>query len=827
MSNSCFHCGQAIPKGSDFTAMIQGQPREMCCPGCQAVAEMIAESGLDGFYKHRQSNLNTRPEISGKALPSELTDELALYDSSSVQTGFVTYPDPEQPSIKEAMLVIEGVTCAACVWLLEHHLKAQAGVESASVNLTNHRARVRWDDDKTTLSQLMKAIYQIGYQGHPYHPDKEEQILETEKKKAIRRLGVAGLGMMQSMMMAMALYAGALEGIEPVYEAFLRWTSLIIATPVVLYSARPFFIAALRDLKTRHLSMDIPVSLAIGAAYVASVWATVFQTGEVYYDSVTMFTFFLLIGRYLEMQARHRTGRAGNALLNLIPTSATRLNGECETLIPSTELTPGDLVLVKPGHTIPADGVLTEGHSSIDESALTGEYLPTRKQTGDTVVGGTINVENPIKVRITEVGADTRLSAIVRLLDRAQQQKPKVAQIADAVASRFVAAVLITAALVSTIWWQIEPANAFWITLSVLVVTCPCALSLATPTALTTATGTLRQQGLLITRGHVLESLSQATHIIFDKTGTLTEGNLSLSHAQPTGSITSEFALSIAGALEAQSEHPIAKAFKPFAKESATQIETTVGEGVEGVIQGKRYRIGKPVFASQLCEGILELDNAPDRSSQWLLLCSEEGPMAWFGLSDRIRSEAASTINTLHTLGLTVELLTGDHSPAVESVAQTLGIQHIHRNVSPKEKLDIVQQRQSEGANVIMVGDGINDIPVLAGAQTSIAMGGATDLAKTNADAVLISNDLTRLVEGIRLARKTRAIIRQNIAWALGYNVLVLPLAATGFIAPYMAAIGMSASSLVVVGNALRLSKTKPVHNTQPRSVAPLIEQTR
>ncbi|UTW13319.1 heavy metal translocating P-type ATPase [Marinobacterium rhizophilum] len=802
-AHGCFHCGLDIPPGTHHVLVIDGQPRELCCPGCLAVAQTIVDSGLDGYYRHRTATAGAL-DIAGRALPDALVQELALYDLASVQQAFVASLGETE---REASLVIEGISCAACTWLLEHHLQRQAGVLGVSVNLSNHRMRLRWDTSSTSLSTLLGQIYRIGYQGHPYHPDKEQQLLEREKKRAIMRLGVAGVGMMQVMMYAIALYAGALQDMEPQFVSFIRWASLIVATPVALYAALPFYQAALRDLRSRHLSMDVPVSIAVLGAYSASVWATLTRSGEVYFDSVTMFTFFLLIGRYLEMQARHRTGRAGNALLNLLPNSAIRLVDGDELLVPAGELRVGDRVLVKPGQSLPADGIIRRGHSSIDESALTGEYLPIHHGEGDAVVGGTLNVENPIELEVSQVGGDTQLSAIVRLLDRAQSEKPATARLADRISSYFVAAVLLTAGFVGLIWWQLEPANAFWVTLSVLVVTCPCALSLATPTALTTATGTLRQQGLLITRGHVLESLAKATHMVFDKTGTLTQGNLSL-HSVITLGAERDQALRLAAALEAHSEHPIAKAFHPFVHRPADTLESHLGQGLEGEIDGARYRIGTAEFAAALCPH-QPAPALPDSQNQWLLLCSTTAPLAWFGLDDQLRPQATDCIRSLQALGLQVELLSGDSSPAVQHVSRSLGIDQVHGGMSPDQKLAHIRALQRNGARVVMVGDGINDIPVLAGAQTSIAMGSATDLAKTCADGVLMSGDLSRLVEGIVLARKTRSIIRQNLGWALLYNLLALPLAASGLIAPYMAALGMSASSLVVVGNAMRLARSK------------------
>ncbi|GGK83128.1 heavy metal translocating P-type ATPase [Amphritea balenae] len=811
----CFHCGLDVPVHSNFVTEISGKPRRMCCPGCQAVAQAIADGGLDNYYKHRTGEIRS-PELRDQAIPEQLLAELALYNQPSIQKAFVTDSDD---GTKHAALVIEGITCAACVWLLEHHIANFEGVNKISVNLTNHRASLNWDNDVIQLSDILSEIYRIGYQGHPYHPDKEEQMLATETRKATRRLGIAGVFCMQVMMLAVALYAGDTQGLEDHLVTFIRWASFALATPVVIYSARPFFEAAIRDIKTRHLTMDVPVSIAIGGAYLSSIWATITASGEVYYDSVTMFTFFLLIGRFLEMKARHRTGRAGNSLLNLLPASAIIISNGEEQMIPATDLNAGDRVLVKPGHTVPADGVILVGQSSIDESALTGEYLPVSKSAGDPIVGGTINVENPIQIEITQVGASTQLSAIVRLLERAHEEKPPVARAADKLAGYFVAAVLITALTVGITWWFIAPEHAFWITLSVLVVTCPCALSLATPTALTVATGTLRQNGLLVTRGHVLESLSRATHIIFDKTGTLTEGNLSLQQVVVLEDQDREQALTIACALEAHSEHPIAKAFHKQAQYlpaiKSAEITNHVGQGLEGCIDSKRYYLGKPRFASQHSNRVLDYCDAPDNHSQWLLLSSETGPIAWFGLTDPPRKQSQTTLAQLKAAGLQIEMLTGDSSAAVQQVASELGINKVIAGVTPEQKLQHIQQLQDSGARVIMVGDGINDIPVLAGAQTSIAMGSATDLAKTNADAVLISGELQRLPQALYLGRKTQAIIRQNLSWAIIYNLIALPLAATGMIAPYMAAIGMSASSLVVVGNALRLSKLSRINRVE------------
>ncbi len=812
--SSCYHCGLPASPDSPYRADIEGISRLMCCPGCQAVALAIVDGGLESYYRHR-TEAAAGSGATSLGITPELERELALYDLPNVQRDFVAQLDDER---QQATLVIEGITCAACVWLLEHHLERLPGVLSVSVNLSNHRAQLAWNPEQAKLSELIGNIYRIGYQAHPYHPDREEQLLQREQRVAVRRLAVAAAGTGLIMTFATALYAGAMQGIDDSHRAFIRWVSLLVATPVMLYAARPFFQAAWRDLRTRHLSMDVPVSLAIGGAFLASAWATASGGGEVYFDSVCMFTFFLLLGRYLEMRARHRTGRAGNSLLGLLPASATLVKDGQELLVSARDLQPGDLVRLLPGQTVPADGVLVEGISSLDESALTGEYLPVTKAAGDTLVGGTINVENPLLMKITDVGANTQLSAIVRLLDRAHQDKPRAAILADRIAAYFVGAVLVVATLVSGYWYLNAPEHALWITLSVLVVTCPCALSLATPTALTAATGALHQRGLLITRGHVLESLAKATHIVFDKTGTLTEGNLELRETRPLADLDRDHCLALAAALEAHSEHPVARAFDGHAAAPARQVTNVLGQGIEGQIGERRYRIGKPGYAFALCDALKPPPLSPSTQGQWLLLCDEQQPLAWFRLDDRLRKEALSAVTALQQAGLEVQLLTGDSSSAPLHVSRQLGIDQLVQDASPEQKLAHIRQMQAQGARILMVGDGINDIPVLAGAQTSIAMGKASDLAKTNADAVLLSNDLLEIPRALVQARRTRRIIFQNLSWALAYNLVALPLAAAGLIAPWMAAIGMSASSLVVVVNALRLTHTGPVPATTPRA---------
>jgi Cu2+-exporting ATPase len=675
---------------------------------------------------------------------------------------------------------------------------------------------VSWADAQLPLSQILAELRHIGYAAHPYQADRASEQLASENRLALRQLGVAGLLWFQAMMATMATWPEFNIDLSPELHTILRWVALFLTTPIVFYSCAPFFKGAMRDLRTRHLTMDVSVSLAIGSAYIAGIWTSISGVGELYFDAVGMFALFLLAGRYLERRARERTAAATAQLVNLLPASCLRLDstGQSERILLS-ELRLGEQILVQPGSILPADGKIIDGQSSVDESLLTGEYLPQPRTLGDAVTAGTLNVEGALTVEVQALGQDTRLSAIVRLLDRAQAEKPRLAEIADRAAQWFLLLSLIAAAAIGLLWWELDSSRAFWIVLAMLVATCPCALSLATPTALTAATGTLHKLGLLLTRGHVLEGLNQIDTVIFDKTGTLTEGRLVLRSIRPLGALDSDQCLSLAAALENRSEHPIARAFgrAPLAAE---EVHSTPGLGLEGLVGEQRLRIGQADFVCAL-SGVAA-PSMPDEAGQWLLLGDAHGPLAWFVLDDRLRDDAPALLAACKARGWRTLLLSGDSSPMVASVAIELGIDEARGGLRPDDKLQVLQQLHKEGRKVLMLGDGVNDVPVLAAADISVAMGSATDLAKTSADAVLLSNRLDALVQAFTLARRTRRVIIENLLWAALYNGLMLPFAALGWITPVWAAVGMSISSLTVVLNALRLTRLPGSPHASTRS---------
>ena len=502
----------------------------MCCHGCEAVAQAIINSGMDDFYKYRTASLDKPEEI----VP-EFLQQLKAYDTPEIQHKFVT--ETSAKHILEVSLILEGITCAACVWLNEKHLNSLNGITSANINYSNHRALVRWDNSKIQLSEILESVSRIGYLAHPYDPEQHQRILEKERKQQIKRLGLSGLLGMQIMIFAVAMYTGNWWGIDESFKQSFRWISLALTIPILLYASSVFFKAAYRDLTNKRIGMDVPISLGITIAFGASLMNTINGTGEVYFDSVAMFTFFLLSARFFEMSTRKQTSEATEALLNLKPSIAIRLINyqsnksstiENQESVSVSELNVGDYLLVRPGEVLPTDGKIIHGISGINESLITGESLPITKQINDDVIGGSTNTENPLIIKTSKLGSDSILSSIQQLIDEAQHTKPAIAKLADRIASWFVGILLTISALVAYYWYTVDASQWLEITIATLVVSCPCALSLATPAAITAASGQLAKIGLLPKRVHALETLAHATDFVFDKTGTLTEGKLNL-----------------------------------------------------------------------------------------------------------------------------------------------------------------------------------------------------------------------------------------------------------------------------------------------------------
>jgi len=799
----CFHCGAALDDARPddvATVAIDGGERRVCGDACRRIVSLIAERNLGQFYRFRDGPTGTAAER------DQAVERWAGYDRPGLQREFVTDADD---GLRSAHLLLQGVRCAACAWLIDSAMTALPGVRSIAVDPVTTRAELTWNPAKAHLSELLAQLARLGYTPCPYTEDDADRLAVEERRTGLKRLIVAGLGMMQVTSFAVAMYAGAFNNMEAGIREFLRLISLVVATPVVFYAGWPFFQRAWLSIRERALGMDVPVSIAIGCAYAASVWNTFVGDGEVYFDSATMFVFFLTGARYLEMMGRHRALSLTGSLARHLPGTATRLDGDSAEEVGVMELRVGDRVLVQPGKALPVDGTLLSAEARLDESVLTGESTPVARFIGGAVVAGSVNLTHAAEIRVERVGAETVMAQIGRLVTDAREQRPRLVEVADRIASWFVAGVLLAATIVGVVWSQIAPDRTFEIVLAVLVVTCPCALALATPAVFTVATSALARRGFMIRRAGAVQSLSQATDVVFDKTGTLTLHDSAAPMVTVRGAVSAAAAMDIAASLEARSEHPLAAAFPaPASAARASDVRAFPGAGLEGRVDGRRYRIGTHEFTAALLADEDGPKSEPDTGTRRVIwLADEAGPVAEFDIAERIRAGARADLASLEALDLDVAIASGDRAASVAALADQLGVPTYHARQKPEDKLAFVRGLQARGRKVAMVGDGINDSPVLAGADVSVAMGSGTSLAQYSADCVLMGQTLEPLTDAIRLSRLAMRVVRQNLVWALCYNLVALPLAATGVLAPWMAALGMSGSSLLVTMNALRLGR--------------------
>lgn len=801
----CFHCGLEIPSGIDFRSLLDGAERDFCCFACKSVCEAIYEAGLQGYYQRT-------PQGTLLAPPPTPPKDVEMYDMKEVQQEFVN----GQGDILDAHLLVEGIHCAACVWLIERGMMRISGVQSANVNLAGKRLHIRWDDQRVKLSHLIKQLAKIGYAGVPYDPETAEGAMKRANRAMLFRLFFAGFAMMNLTLISIALYSGAGEG---QFRGFFHWMGCALATPTLFYSGFPFFKGAWSGLRNMRLTMDLPIVIGLSVTYVYSVYVTlnIGHPGEVYFDTVTNLTFVILIGRYLEGMFRHQAVAATNRLMELQPRVATLLQDGVEKLTSIRAVKVGDKVLVKPGSKVPMDGVVCEGHSSVDESMLSGESMPVRKNVGDHVAAGTLNGSGVLTVEVRAAMQDSALSKIIRLVEEAQSSKAPIQRIADGIVPWFVLVTLICASITYAVW-----AGNFELALmaatSVLIITCPCALGMATPMSIAVASGLGAKHGILVKNGQVLETLSKVTHFVFDKTGTLTEGKMRLERVVVAAGQEEANVLLQAAAVERYSEHSVAHAIVRAADEqqlgyrnsSVHNFLALPGSGVKAELDGQIILLGTLDWLSReqvnLSDELQAQLGELEMQAQTCVHCAVAGKhVAMLVLADTLRGDAQTLVNALRAEGVRMTLLSGDRKPVAEAIARQLGGMEVIAEVMPKDKDQVIQQLQRQGECVAMVGDGINDAPALIRANVGIALGSGTDVSVESADIVLMQNELDKVRQATLLSRRTLRTIKQNIGLSFAYNSIMVPLAMMGHVTPLVAAITMPISSLLVIGNAARI----------------------
>ena len=888
----------------------------MCSDACRTSVETIASARLDAWYDLRThsdaqgattADPRHRAELEAWRVPEVEAALLRSGDDGGSDDDDPTGAEPGRPartppSPTAVTLTVEGMRCAGCAWLVERLLASVPGVSAATVDFPLRRAEVRFDIRATRVHTLLETLAKAGYRATPYTVHAEEAAIESERRARIRGLGISALFGMQVMLLSIALYASEwYGGMEAGFEQLFRWLAMMLTVPVLVWPGRTFFTGAVAALRNRSLTMDVPVALGLTIAFAGSAFATVTGEGEVWFDSVVMFVTLLSAARYLELLARRRATATIRALARSAPLVATRVRAEgtdggtaspaeCDTArhhdergaggtagdggigddsgverIPAAALRPGDRVRVRPGEVVPADGTIRSGHSEIDESLLTGESNPVARSAGDRVLAGSVNGSGVVEVEVTGAGDETVLGGVLRRAEQAARERPAIAELADQAAAWFIGGVLVLATGVAIGWLLHDAARMVPVLVSVLVVTCPCALSLATPAAMTAALGALARAGLIATRANAVERLALATHCLADKTGTLTEGRFRLQSVTALTGVSGPRCLALAAALERYATHPAAAALVATAGTAGRAVgigaqagadgesgiggeggsgagvggggggsvesgggdrEHAIGHveepathagGVTGRIDGVRYAIGSPEFVGRICgsgtgateRSISGTDEADvsDPSATHVHLARDGALLARFVLADTLRPDARELVEGLRRRGIETTIASGDSAAAVARAARGLGVAHHLAGLSPEDKLEEAARLAASGERVLMLGDGVNDTPALAGAHVSVAMGRGAAAAAARADAVLIGDDPGRLLAALDIARRARRIVKQNLAWALGYNLVALPLAAAGAVPPWAAAIGMSLSSLAVAGNALRLGR--------------------
>lgn len=803
-NSTCFHCGLPVNDINRVKKTIQQKNQQFCCHGCSSVCEMIYESGLQGFYTRTPDGQLLSP-------PPEPPQETQLYDIDEIQSEFVH----DLGKSRDMHLIVEGIHCSACVWLIERSLTKLPGIIDVKVNLANKRLFIRWDNTQNKISNIIEHLGNIGYSATPFNPETAEGAIKKQNRSLLLRMAFAAFSMMNLLWISIALYSGADEG---EFKSLFQWVGFMLATPTLLYSGWPFLKGAYTGLKHLNLTMDVPIAIGATATYSYSVFVTVSQTsvGEVYFDTVVNFIFVILVGRYLEAKSKRHAVAATQRLMDLQPRVANVLRHNETHIVPIRAIKKDEIILIKSGEKVPVDGIVISGTSSLDEALLSGEAVPVKKHTGDTLSAGTINIENPLTVKVTATLRNTSLGKIISLVEEAQASKAPIQCIADMIVPWFVAITLVLASLTFVYWLNTGIEYALLAATSVLIITCPCAFGLATPMSIAVASGLAARNGLLIKNGAVLEHLSGIRHFVFDKTGTLTEGKMRVKEI-----ITDEDKQSLlekVSNLESLSEHSIANAILLHAKHNninpdSQKINNFInnpGLGIQGELDQQIILVGNSKFLEnkhiQLQQHYLDL--AADREAKGIScvhIAIDNSHSGFIAIADQLRADAISLINNLRNTGIELTLLSGDKQAVAESIAAELGGMNVIADVLPSEKDKVIQDLQNKGQLVAMIGDGVNDAPALIRADVGIAIGSGTDVSMESADIVLISNELDKIRLAADLSKRTLRTIRQNITLSIAYNIIMVPLAMMAFITPLFAAIAMPISSLAVIGNASRI----------------------
>jgi Cu+-exporting ATPase len=766
-----------------------------CCKGCQGVYHLLSDQGLDSFYD----------KLGTTTLQPATQDEsnLEKFDLEGFKNKYIT---TDEQGLNKIHLIIEGIHCSACVWLNEKILHKTNGVIEATINYTNNKAKIVWDPEVVKLSELIHTIRSIGYNAYPYDPALQEERAISTRKTYYTRILVAVFGSMNIMWLAIAHYAGYFSGIEQSFKNILNVAEFILATPVLFYSGWIFYRSAYYGYKNRMVNMDTLVATGATSAYIYSIYAMISQKGEVYFDSVTMIITFVLVGKYLEVLSKKSAVDTLDGLMGSTPTEVTTLKDGVKSLVSIENIIVGDTIELKPGEKVVIDGEVVWGQGSFDESSLTGENEPVYKKQGDMILSGSICLDSVLHYEASKDVSSSMLTSIVNLLEESITKKPRIEQLANVISGRFSSTILLIALCTFAGWyfWAESFEQALIVGISVIVIACPCALSLATPMATLVGISLAAKRGILFKEATFLETMAKSTVLALDKTGTITEGKPSVVQAD----LFEGFEASLLYALVATSNHPVSKGIKSYLENSYETLETRILEeicSIEAKGIKARYQTQNLLGGNAQLLQTQDVHVNSDSENTLFFFTVNNQLVARFELSDTIKSGAAETIQNIKNLGIKVIMLTGDHERSAQKVASAVGIEQVYAKLLPQDKAGIIQDLHQAGEVVVMAGDGINDALALASSDIAIAMGNGADVAISVSDVVLLDEKFESIEEAYRLSRRTYGAVKENLGFSLLYNTITVPLAVMGFVNPLVAAFSMSLSSLVVVGNSLRI----------------------
>ncbi len=796
----CTHCNLIFDESAMIVEKINNETCHFCCHGCQGVYHLLRSEGLDTFYDKLGATTLTPPT-------NTLQDDLEKFDLDGFRNKYVKIlPD----GTNEINLIIEGIHCSACVWLNEKVLHKTDGIIEATINYTNNKAKVIWDNEVIDLSQIIQTIRSIGYDAFPYDPALQEERAVKTRRDYYARILVAVFGMMNIMWIAIAQYAGYFTGIEQKFKDILNVAEFVLATPVLFYSGWVFYRGAYFGYKNRIVNMDTLVAAGATLAYIYSIYAMVSKHGEVYFDSVVMIITFVLVGKYLEVLSKKHAVDTLDLLTSTIPTEVMVVRDGVKSLIAVENIVIDDIIEIKAGEKIVIDGIITDGAGSFDQSSLTGESIPVHKQTGDAILSGSICLDSVIQYKATKDASNSLLHSIVNLLEESMTKKPKIEQLANSVSGYFSVAIL-TIAMATFAGWYLYDGNfekALIISISVIVIACPCALGLATPMSTLVGISVAAKRGILFKEATFLETMAKSTTVAIDKTGTITEGKPSVVNV----AIHKKFDHQLLYSLVASSNHPISQGIKRYLQEKyndlqelkLTDMQTLQAKGITANYNNHLLAGGNNALMEDL--GI----KTAFSSKHSLFFFAIDGVLvASFELSDKLRNGAKEALEKLRSMDLKISMLTGDHALSANAIAKEAGIDNIYDNLLPQDKAALIDKFHDKNEIVIMVGDGINDSIALAKADIAIAMGSGADIAINVSDVVLLDEKPQKITEAYRISKRTYQAIKENLGFSIVYNIIAVPLAVMGFVYPLVSALSMSLSSLIVVGNSIRIKSIK------------------